>query len=155
LSCNNGDEPRILQENLELLDEGLVQTMVAVAQQYGEAGNENEAQFLMNMAQQLAQALGLLDNATTESENTSDEYLNFLIETLQKISENPNPQVIYPFWEQKLDKLNDNLVRILDSWARERLTQVTLEEAEYIAEVIFYFSNLIQQFPLGNISANK
>ncbi|MFM6071920.1 MAG: DUF3110 domain-containing protein, partial [Dolichospermum sp.] len=62
LSCNNGDEPRILQENLELVDEGLVEVMVAVAQQLGEAGRENEGQWLMNMAQQLAQALGLLDS---------------------------------------------------------------------------------------------
>ncbi|MFM6078521.1 MAG: DUF3110 domain-containing protein, partial [Dolichospermum sp.] len=274
LTCNQGDEPRILQENQELLNRGLVEVMVAVAQQYGEAGNEKEAQWLMNIAQQLAQALGLLDsepssistetfdqtshtvyvllynagkdnegihtiskddkhtififessadatnfarqleeqsfpvpsveeveyedilrfcqqsgygwesvlqgakktppsqNKTIDQQDTfvdqssqklipeittfnQQDYLNFLMETVQKISENPNPQVIYPFWEQKLDKLNDNLVRILDSWARERLTQVTLEEAEYIAEVIFYFSNLIQQFPLGNISANK
>ena len=33
LSCNDGDEPRILQENRELLDRGLVEVMVAVAQQ--------------------------------------------------------------------------------------------------------------------------
>jgi hypothetical protein len=43
LSCNQGDEPRILQENRELLDQGLVEVMVAVAKQYREAGRENEA----------------------------------------------------------------------------------------------------------------
>ncbi|MFM6060498.1 MAG: hypothetical protein ACKPBT_20685 [Microcystis aeruginosa] len=37
LSCNNGDEPRILQQNQELPDEGLVQVMVAVAQCLGNA----------------------------------------------------------------------------------------------------------------------
>jgi hypothetical protein len=62
LSCNNGDEPRILQKNQELLDAGLVQVMVAVAQQLGNAGRENEAQWLLNMAQQLAEALGLFDS---------------------------------------------------------------------------------------------
>ncbi|TRU31537.1 MAG: hypothetical protein EWV50_05180 [Microcystis aeruginosa Ma_MB_F_20061100_S20] len=36
LSCNDGDEPRILRENQELLDEGLVQVMVAVAQCLGD-----------------------------------------------------------------------------------------------------------------------
>ncbi|MFM6516689.1 MAG: hypothetical protein ACKPIC_08730, partial [Microcystis panniformis] len=150
LSCNSGDEPRILQENQELLDQGLIEVMVAVAQQFGEAERENEARWLMNIAQQLAQALGLLDNATTESENTSDEYLNFLMETLQKISENPNPQVIYPFWAQNLDKLDDNLAQILDSWARETLTKVNSKQAYSIAVHIFNFSNLIKQFPLGN-----
>nr|WP_223210061.1 CHAT domain-containing protein [Microcystis aeruginosa] len=77
------------------------------------------------------------------------------METLQKVSESPNPQVIYPFWAQNLDKLDDNLAQILDSWARETLTQVTREEAFYIAAYIIFFSNLIQQFPLGNIAANK
>ncbi|MFM6250222.1 MAG: DUF3110 domain-containing protein, partial [Dolichospermum sp.] len=56
------------------------------------------------------------------------DYLNFLMETLQKISENPNPQVIYPFWAQNLDKLDDNFARILDSWIREKLTQATPEQ---------------------------
>ena len=65
LSCNEGDEPRILQENEELLDQGLIEEMIAVAQQLEEAGRENEAQWLTNMAQQLAQALGLLDNNPT------------------------------------------------------------------------------------------
>ena len=37
LSCNDGDEPRILQENLELVDEELVEVMVAVAQCLGDA----------------------------------------------------------------------------------------------------------------------
>jgi len=43
LSCNDGDEPRILQENQRLLDRGLIEIMIAVAKQYREAGRENEA----------------------------------------------------------------------------------------------------------------
>lgn len=42
LSCNEGNEPQILQDNLELLDQGLIERMVAVAQQSREAGRENE-----------------------------------------------------------------------------------------------------------------
>ncbi|MFM6057525.1 MAG: DUF3110 domain-containing protein, partial [Microcystis aeruginosa] len=83
------------------------------------------------------------------------EYVRFLMETRQKISENPNPQVIYPFWAQNLDKLDDNLAQILDSWAREKLTQVTQEQAYTIAVVIGHFSYLIQQFPLGDIATHK
>ncbi|MDB9432275.1 DUF3110 domain-containing protein, partial [Microcystis aeruginosa] len=90
----------------------------------------------------------------TEIPNQQD-YLNFLMDSLQRISENPNPQVIYPFWAQNLDKLDDNLARILDSWARETLTQATPEQAYSIAAVIFYFSDLIQQFPLGDITTHK
>ena len=83
------------------------------------------------------------------------DYLNFLMETLQKISENPNPQLIYPFWAQNLDKLDDNFARILDSWIREKLTQVTPEQAYSIAFVIGNFSNLIKEFPLGDIATHK
>ncbi len=83
------------------------------------------------------------------------DYINFLMETLQKISENPNPQVIYPFWAQNLDKLDDNLARILDSWARETLTQVTPEQAHAMAVDIGNFSSLIRQFSLGNIAVNQ
>jgi len=83
------------------------------------------------------------------------DYLNFLMETLRKISENPNPQVIYPFWAQNLDKLDDNLARILDSWARETLTQVTPEQAYAMAVDIGNFSSLIRQFSLGNIAVNQ
>ncbi|GCA94843.1 CHAT domain-containing protein [Microcystis aeruginosa] len=82
------------------------------------------------------------------------DYLNFLMETLQKISENPNPQVIYPFWAQNLDKLDDNLAQILDSRVRKILTQAAGEQY-YMAKDIFNFSNLIQQFPLGNIATHK
>ena len=133
----------------------LVQVMVAVAQQFGNAGRENEARWLLNMAQQLAAALGLLGDETAATANTPQNYLNFLMETLRKVQENPNPQVIYPFWAQNLDKLNDNLVRILDSWARETLTQVTPEQAYSIAFVIGNFSNLIKEFTLGDIATHK
>jgi tetratricopeptide (TPR) repeat protein len=83
------------------------------------------------------------------------EYVRFLMETRQKISENPNPQVIYPFWAQNLDKLDDNLAQILDSRETKKLTQVTREQPYFIAGVIVNFSNLICQFPLGDIAVNK
>ncbi|MFM6345333.1 MAG: hypothetical protein ACKPFK_09335, partial [Dolichospermum sp.] len=79
-------------------------------------------------------------------------YLDFLMETLQKISENPNLQVIYPFWAQNLDKLDDNLINILDSWAKNTLSSINTEQSYSVARVIVYFSNFIQQFPLGNIA---
>jgi len=102
-----------------------------------------------------AEIQGIYDDQTTTTANTPQDYLNFLRETLQKIHENRNPQVIYPFWAQNLDKLDDNLIQIFDSWARATLIQVSLKEACYIAAGIFFFSDLIQQFPLGNIDINQ
>ena len=46
LTCNQGDEPRILQENQELSARRLVEIMVAVGQQLEKAAGENEAQCL-------------------------------------------------------------------------------------------------------------
>ncbi|MGK7957187.1 MAG: CHAT domain-containing protein [Crocosphaera sp.] len=155
LSCKEGDETKILQENQELLDQGLIEVMIAVAQQLEEAERENEAQFLMNIAQHLAQVLGLLENEKTATETPPQDYVNFLMETLQKVAKNPKPQEIYPFWQQNLDKLDDNLIQILDSWVKDRLSSVKAEEAEYIARVIGQFCDLIAQFPLGNIAINK
>nr|NCS41314.1 tetratricopeptide repeat protein [Microcystis aeruginosa BS13-10] len=83
------------------------------------------------------------------------DYLNFLMEVLQKVEENPNPQLIYPFLAQNLDKLDENLINVLDNWAKNTLSSVETETATSIAVVIFYFSNLIAQFPLGNIAINK
>ena len=149
LSCNDGDEPRILQENQELLDQSLVTELLKVADNLRLRSDLNNANRLMNIAG------NLLQSYSSSSIKTETNYLNFLIETLQKISENPNPQVIYPFWAQNLDKLDYNLAQILDSWARETLTKVNSKQAYSIAVHIFYFSESIQQFTLGNIAANK
>ena len=86
---------------------------------------------------------------------SQQDYLNFLIETAQKISENPNPQVIYPFWAQNLDKLDDNLLKIFDGSARSKLTKVTPEQARSIAIDIFNFSDLFRYFPFGKVAINK
>lgn len=51
LTCNEGDDPRILQENEELLDQGLIEVMVAVAKKLEEAGRGNESPRLINLAQ--------------------------------------------------------------------------------------------------------
>ena len=149
LSCNDGDEPRILQENQELLDQGLVTELLKVADNLRLQSDLNNANRLMNIAG------NLLQSYSSSSIKTETNYLNFLIETLQKISENPNPQLIYPVWAQNLDKLDDNLARILDSWARNTLTQATPEQAYFIAVYIGNFSNLICQFPLGDITTHK
>ncbi|CCI36398.1 DUF3110 domain-containing protein [Microcystis aeruginosa] len=149
LSCNDGDEPRILQENQELLDQGLVTELLKVADNLRLQSDLNNANQLMNIAG------NLLQSYSSSSIKTETNYLNFLIETLQKISENPNPQVIYPFWAQNLDKLDDNLAQILDSRETKKLTQVTREQPYFIAGVIVNFSNLICQFPLGDVAVNK
>ena len=158
LSCNDGDEPRIVQENRELLDEGLVQVMVAVAQQYENAGRENEAQWLIYIAQQLAEDLEIWSDETTEKVNTDQDYLTFFGEVLQLLTNDPdmNIKIIYPFFEKNLDKLDENLIAVLDNFVRNiLLPSADSETARTITASIVNFSRLIQEFPHGDISMNQ
>lgn len=145
LSCPQGDEPRILQENQELLDENLIELMEALAQQYRDDGKSQEAQELSDMAQELAIILGLFGY---------DDYFLFSAELFQKIGGNPEPQFIYPFLEDNLDKLDENMLKVLDIKVKDVLSSINAEYAAQMAGVIINFSKLIIEFPLGNIAIN-
>jgi tetratricopeptide (TPR) repeat protein len=56
LSCDNGKEPEILQENSLLIDQGLVKGMELVAAKMAEAGESN-AEWLQSFAAQLAERI--------------------------------------------------------------------------------------------------
>jgi len=158
LSCNNGDEPRILQENRELLDEGLIEVMVAVAQQYGDAGRENEAQWLLNMAQQLTGILKQMQNGDFNlSENDHENYFQFIVHILQLVEQNPTPENLYPYLNQNLSKLNETFHQIFTDWINNILqngakSQVLLQR---FGIIIMSFGELLSNFSLGITHINK
>jgi hypothetical protein len=59
LQCPNGQEPEVLEAQPELIDSGLVQSMLQVATMFAHQGNQDGAQFLFFVAKQLAKELGL------------------------------------------------------------------------------------------------
>ncbi|MBF2072445.1 MAG: hypothetical protein IGS50_01590 [Synechococcales cyanobacterium C42_A2020_086] len=59
LHCPNGQEPELLNANLDLLDAGLVQVMTQVAAYFAHHDNPDSAQFLIHVARELAVQLGL------------------------------------------------------------------------------------------------
>lgn len=59
LQCPNGQEPDVLEAQPELIDSGLVQSMLQVATMFAHQGNQDGAQFLFFVAKQLAKELGL------------------------------------------------------------------------------------------------
>ena len=136
LTCADDEELNILQANQELLDQELIKIMIAVAQQYEEAQNEDVAQWLIDMARELVE---MLNDFSTLS--TSDEYYNFLMESLQRVQDNPDPKSMYSFLLQNRDKLDENFAQFLDDTVRQILTEVPPEEVNSIAMDIFYFSN--------------
>ncbi|BBD56138.1 tetratricopeptide repeat protein [Planktothrix agardhii] len=87
--------------------------------------------------------------------NSSEDYYNFLMKVLQAVLESRgNPQIVYPLFQQNLDKLDENLVSILKNRVTATLKELSLEAAIYMAAVIAEFGNLILQFPLGSRKNN-
>jgi CHAT domain-containing protein len=77
---------------------------------------------------------------------------------VEKISDNPvNPdtQFIYHFLKQNIDKLDDDLIKVLENWTQETFLSSDTDKVAYIACIIFSFSRLIQEFPLGDVAINK
>jgi len=150
LTCPSGEEAEILNANSDLVDAGLVETMTQVAAMLTERGDENAAIFLQSVATQLAE---IINNSS--STTTPEADLNFLLEVLQATSEsNVDAQVVYPILQANLEKLSLSLANILETWATATLADLEIEQATSIAGDIGNFSNLIQQFPLGNIAHN-
>jgi len=164
LNCPSDEEPEILAANAELIDAGLVQMMLAWAEMASQQGNENVANWLQNLARELAQVLNLTPEEPHPSpvlggegieEERFREYLQFLMEVLQATDESDgNPQVIYPLLAANTAKLDDIFAEILRRWMPETLAQAETETATSIAVDIGNFSNLIQQFPLGSKASN-
>lgn len=59
LKCPNGQEPEVLEAQPELIDSGLIHTMLQVATVFAHEGNQDGAQFLFFIARELAKQLGL------------------------------------------------------------------------------------------------
>ena len=163
LSCPNGEEAAILEANRELLDVGFLKLLkVGVAQMSTQEGQENRANRLLSLASQLSEEL--LDiplNGNTPEPETPlnqanfDTYLQFLSEVLQATAESEgNPQVVYPLLAANIDKLNLTFAQLLQVWATNTLKEAEPDAKQFFAEVIGNFSNLIQQFPLGNKADN-
>ncbi len=85
------------------------------------------------------------------NEQRSQAYLNFLIQVLQTSKEgNSNPEVVYLLLQNNFEKLDDTFAEILYQWAITTLPTLESKQIYGVAEVIFDFSKLIQEFTLGN-----
>ena len=156
LSCPHGQEAAILQANRELLDVDFLQVVVEVAGTFTQQGEENTANRLLGLASQLSEELDIALNGNTPEPETPLNQANFdtyllLLEVLQATVESQgNPQVVYPLLAANTDKLNLTFVKLLQDWATKKLEEAEPDAKQFLAGVIGNFSNLIQQFPLGN-----
>lgn len=149
LDCPSGEEVEILAANTELLDADFVQVVVAAAEHFAQQGEENIAEWLRNLATQLAPT-----NIPISPEDI-ETYKKFAIDILlaQAYSKG-DAQVIYSLLAANTDKLNDIFAELSRRWAKDMLSEAKPVEAVCIAVVIADVSNSIQQFPLGSKASN-
>ncbi|NEQ64362.1 MAG: CHAT domain-containing protein [Symploca sp. SIO2D2] len=147
LSCASNQEiNRVFDANQDLIDAGLVQIMVHMGGVFKDKGNNDTADFFINLALQLDNALGL---------SSSSLQLNFLLQVLRVTEESKgNQEIIYPILQKNLDKLNDNFAQLLHNWVTATLKEVKLEQALRIASTTSILSTLIQRLPWGNRASN-
>ena len=79
----------------------------------------------------------------------------FLKESLEIITVMPDSTEVYKFWQANLNCLNEDLLTILEQWAKKNLTSSRSKKACALANELIFFSDYIQQFPLGSIAINK
>lgn len=79
----------------------------------------------------------------------------FLKESIEIIMVMPDSTEVYKFWQANLDCLNEDLLTILDQWAKKNLTSSRSKKACALAKELIFFSDYIQEFPLGSIAINK
>jgi CHAT domain-containing protein/TPR repeat protein len=130
--------------------------MAQVAEFLEQRGDRNAADFLIHVAHQLAEALGLSSSTLTSSTlPNSESQLSFFLQVLLITADNNgNPQVVYPLLQENLDQLDDNFAQVLRSWASATLPEVEPKQAYRIAVAIGNFSELIRKFQQGNRSCN-
>ena len=79
-----------------------------------------------------------------------DIQLDFLLQVLQKIYEtHGNSHFIYPLLEANLNLLDDNFIVIFQKWANAQITEMPGIEIN-----LGKFSDLLVDFPLGNLAIN-
>jgi len=156
LNCPNGEEPQILQANLELVDSGFLQFCEVVAEKLAEEGQENHANFLRNLASQIGQFLGMNDEGdsdNSEGENPQ-EYAKFIRDLLQAEQDsNSDIKVIYPMLAGRQHLLNDRFAEILQQVVQNLIAEHP-EAIESILCLIGNLSNHISNFPLGKRANN-
>ena len=135
LQCKNREEAiNLLNANPDLVNGNLVENLLAVAANIEE---ENAANWLQQIANSLI-------------EDLTPSYQSFLDELLEIIRENDgNQEIVYPFLQQNLDKLNRFLNHALQTWGENTFSNLDLEAKKDFAPVIFDLGYLTEDFPFN------
>ena len=141
LTCPNGEENAVLQASGELVDQGLVMVMGQYAEYVRQEGQAGTADFLVDMAAQLTEALGM------EMGNGFEN----LCKELFQAEINGGQEAVFAVLAQNLALVNADMGQALIEVGQGILSQNDdLEVPEMIAGLTENICNYLQQFPLGN-----
>ena len=162
LSCRDGEESKILMANPDLIDDGLIEALKQVSSMMAQQGNQNLADYLIDIAKDLPNTPFFRSvSTTTGTRNSASQRANslqfppLLDQIFKTMAESQgNPQVVYRLLQANKDKLNDNFVEQYHQWAVSTLQNAEPETAEMLATLIIGFSSLMYQSPLGNRDIN-
>jgi len=138
---------QILNANQELIDKGFVDEMRGVAGWLTQQGHKKEAEFLKDIANQLAKFI-------SDAAPTHQDYLNFLLEVWEAAKNNNfDHKVIFALIKTNQDKLDDNFRQVFEDWASAELEKEEQEKYN-IAQFLSLFSTIIRQLKLGRQEVN-
>ncbi|MCL1466472.1 CHAT domain-containing protein [Argonema galeatum] len=141
----------ILDANPNLLSAGLIKTLEQAAEALSDRGERNKANFLIDIASQIAKNLGLPE----PSPPSFKVDIFFFYELFSLVAEsNADQEIIHRFLKTKLHLLHEVFPSVLEEWASERFLELKRDEAKDVAIDIHKFSLLISRFPLGNRATN-
>lgn len=145
LRCPRGREPKILMAHQNLIDAGLVKMMGMIAMGLADEGDRQSANFLLNLANFLAEELGLSSDAIV--------FPQFLLQMMSEIASKGNPAAAHPILQAYLEQ--DNLfIQHFRSWATSMLYGAEPKEALSCAVLLASFGSVIAEFPLGDRAQN-
>lgn len=158
LNCPNGEEPQILEDNVELIDRGFLEACELIASTLAEQGGENGANFLRNLASQLGEFMDINDDGDSNNNSENEdyqEYASFFLELLQAEQDsNSNIAVIYPMLAEREHLLNARFAEIFQQVSENLIAGENPETISSIVAVIENLSNHIIEFPLGHKLTN-
>ncbi|CDM94077.1 hypothetical protein [Limnospira indica] len=143
LTCPSGEEPDILNQSSELVDEGFVQVCEQVAAQLQQGGQEDEAAFLRNVAQQVGAFLAQRGTGG----NQQAALLQFWEQLLQAQMQG-DTVAVHQVMRQNMGLIVPALGDTIAQSMPELLAQ-NPDDAEGVAALVQDTCISIQQFPYG------
>ncbi|ULB43969.1 CHAT domain-containing protein [Limnospira fusiformis KN01] len=143
LTCPSGEEPDILNGHLELVDEGFVQVCEQVAAQFQEAGQEDEAGFLRNVAQQVGAFLAQRGTAGNQQVALQQFWLQLLQARIQG-----GTTAVHQVMRQNMGLIVPALGDVIAQSMPGLLAQYP-EQAEGVAGLVENTCTSISDFPHG------